>query len=254
MMLTVDTLRRCDTAANAVARAQVIDTTLPARLLLLVRDCRGNTSYDSIIYKPAPRDTMAPVIVHLDSTATRWTIRAGDLHPGYAFDTGIDTVRIVPGKLLNFNLQVGPFARCDTSQIPVIVARVVDTTLPASIEYVVVDCRGNAIRDSIGYAPLPADVEIGDDARTPLEIVDIRPQPLLLTTNAVVQVRVRGARLHGLAAELIRPDGTVVVRETYPAGTTLLRLQYGADLASGAYLLRVQGASGSAQRMIIAVR
>lgn len=254
MRMVATGLRRCDTSAPMDLRAEVIDTTRPAGLLVAVYDCAGNAAYDTASYRPPPRDTLAPVIVRLDSTRTSWMFRTGDLHPGYQYDTGLDTIRAEAGRLLNMGLTVVPFIRCDTLSTPLITATVVDTTKPAFVVFAVRDCAGNLAYDSASFTPLPAGVAGHDIAGAALGIGDVRPQPLRASKGAVLEAELHNVGPRGADACLISIEGIELVCWTVQAGASALRCPLPASAASGLYILEVRSGAQRAARSVLILR
>ncbi len=97
-------------------------------------------------------DTDPPVLARVpDSTV--WRYHVYDRHPGYRYDTGIDTVLLIPGGSSNTKVLVEELRRCDTSDTGVIAVQVLDPHLPARYLLAVYDCRGNVTYDSNSYTP-----------------------------------------------------------------------------------------------------
>ncbi|MDB5034902.1 MAG: hypothetical protein JWQ98_2143 [Chlorobi bacterium] len=168
---TTPDVTRCDTTFNLHSIFKVIDTTKPARITFCVYDCRGNSTCDSVIYKPAASDVMPPIIFHSLSVGTSMTVIIRDRHPGYHDDSGLD--RIVMTTNVNNNVFVTPltaFTRCDTTVDVNATFTVIDSTKAARVIFCAYDCQGNATCDSLVYRPAvagaPADAAIAGMAFT----------------------------------------------------------------------------------------
>ena len=88
-----------------------------------------------------------------------------------------------------------------------------------------------------------------------LAILGIRPQPIIRSRNALVELDLRNLPASGATAELIAVDGAVVARAPVEGATTLLtrRSVSFADVAHGTYALRIIAQSGVDQVMIVVI-
>lgn len=112
-----------------------------------------------------PCDTLAPIIERLgsgrDATAY-WDLQTFDRHPGFNYDTGLDSIGIIANEGNNFRLTLTPDAynHCDINETVKMRAEVIDTAKRGRLVFWVRDCqkgdcKGNVAIDSIIYSPRP---------------------------------------------------------------------------------------------------
>lgn len=116
-------------------------------------------------FKLPPCDTLAPVIERLGSgrnTTAYWDLQTYDRHPGFDYDTGLDSIGIIENEGNNFRLTIDPatFNRCDVKETVRMRAEVIDTSRRGRLVFWVRDCRkgscpANRAIDSIIYNPRP---------------------------------------------------------------------------------------------------
>ncbi len=160
---------RCDTTVNVTIKAWVVDTTRSARMVFRVRDCYGNTSYDSVRYTPRP-DIFPPEIDSVVAVGGAAGVLCNAREYLYylidslnqtpeAGDNGFGSIDVLPG-LSNFkqieinfdrsNIPIQPFDARATFRL-----QVIDSMVDASARVRVADLAGNADTIAINYCTLP---------------------------------------------------------------------------------------------------
>ena len=111
-------------------------------------------------FRPPPTDTLPPVIERVGSGRNQtafWNFRTFDRHPGFKYDTGIEEIRVVRNRTVNFTMDMSPdpFRKCDVTETVDLRLEVIDTTQEGQIVIMVRDCNGNVSFDSARYSPRP---------------------------------------------------------------------------------------------------
>ena len=111
-------------------------------------------------FSPPPTDTIPPAIERLGSgrdSTSYWEFNTYDRHPGFEYDTGLDSIwiRQNPGNNFRMIQNPNPFRKCDIAETVRLRFEVVDTTQEAYVLFNVRDCKGNVGVDSIRYSPRP---------------------------------------------------------------------------------------------------
>ena len=155
-----DPFRKCDVTETVDLRMEVIDTTQEGHIVVMVRDCNGNVSFDSAQYTPRP-DPFAPQVLSRDSTGswdpvdwpcnarTRIVTVIDSLHQFVnAGDYGLGTIKVVtlnnfkkPTIINKDGISGGPITDFDPRAS--ILLEVIDTMINAEAEILVTDYAGN---------------------------------------------------------------------------------------------------------------
>lgn len=111
-------------------------------------------------FSPPPTDTIPPVIERLGigrDTKLFWNFDTYDRHPGFDYDTGLDSIWVIENPGANFRLVQNPkpFRQCDISETVRLRFEVIDTLTSAYVLFAVRDCNGNVSLDSIRYRSRP---------------------------------------------------------------------------------------------------
>ena len=154
----------------------VIDTTKPAKVVVLASDYAGNRAFDTLTYKPATTiDTAKPVIVRKLSKPALWDLVVTEMtntpnpprecaETGDQLDKGLLLVSV---QRVNMGLSAGNLKFLPDSMVPKaeLSVFVEDISQKASCIVNARDRAGNMARDTIVYNPT-TDVHIDDAAPT----------------------------------------------------------------------------------------
>ncbi len=206
---------------------------------------------------PPPADTLPPVIAlrsaSSDSSLRQFTV--SDVHPGYLFDTGLDTIT-VQGTAVNMTVSKSVPVRCDTASTSNVQANVPDKSKAGYAVLRVTDCAGNVALREVRYAPI-AGADRPQSGSGALAIVGLGPLPIALHETRALRLDVVGLTARGANAELIAMDGGIAATFTIEAnasGSAHVRLELPASVVPGVYMLRLHGGVATVSAKVVVVR
>ena len=175
LRLTPDPFDRCDVDETVAMRFEVRDTTRPARMVVRVTDCEGNSTVVQRAYAPRP-DPFTPVITRIDSVGRfdRVNYPCGvpqvdvflrdDRQETNAGDLGFGTIIVVPGSEdnvlpLEINPERGGAAIVAGDPEASFRITVDDILFDAAVDVIYTDLAGNSDTFSFRYCTLPDTAE-----------------------------------------------------------------------------------------------